>query len=125
MINVGEVAALGVTPERVHEVAVENLRRRVQLEVTNRPPIIVVQTGEDLEACVLLLDPVWPQLAAHVSGEIVAGVPTRSTLFVAGSASSEGLALVRECMVQLHARDDEQLSRHLFVRRGMRWEVFE
>jgi hypothetical protein len=58
MISTGEVAALEVTHARLHEVAAENLRRGVHLQVTVRPPLVVVQTGGDLEACVLLLDEV-------------------------------------------------------------------
>jgi uncharacterized protein YtpQ (UPF0354 family) len=126
MINAGEVAGLGVTGERVHEVSVENVRRRVNLEVGGRPPVLVLECGGDLEACLLLIDGVWPQLAVHLPGEVVVGVPTRSVVFVTGSGSPEGLQVVREGVVEFQGRDEANgLSKRLFVRRGTRWEVFE
>lgn len=120
-----DVLRLGLTPERLHEVAVANFRRRMHMYFRGQPPAFGIETGEEMEACVMLLDDIWPDLAEQVPGELLVGVPLQGYAFVTGSDSDQGLMMVRKGITDFNGWNPvHDLSKHLFVRRGTHWEVF-
>jgi uncharacterized protein YtpQ (UPF0354 family) len=81
--------------------------------------------GNDLEACLLLLDEIWEAFSSKVQGELVVAVPTRDILFFTGSESPEGVQVVREAIVEAQKSETTHtLTQHLLVRRNGGWEVF-
>jgi hypothetical protein len=91
----------------------------------DRQRLVVV--GNDLEACVLLLDEFWQSIADKIPPEIVVGVPSRNVLLVTSSASTKGgLQLLRQAVNEAHGRETTHaLTLDLLVRRGDKWERFD
>jgi hypothetical protein len=89
------------------------------------PPLLLLVTGEGLEACTLLLEEFWTDLATKIPGEVVIAVPNRDMVFVTSSTSEEGLPLLRD--VNDEAREQagrHGLSEHLYVWRDKQWVVY-
>jgi uncharacterized protein YtpQ (UPF0354 family) len=119
---------LGLTLEQLRAVAVGNLRKQVpKIGRKGEPPLLQVVVGNDLEACVLLLDEFWPSIADKIPPEIVVGVPSRNVLLVTSSASTKGgLQLLRQAVNEAHGRETTHaLTLDLLVRRGDKWERFD
>src|SRR5215469_6564528 len=91
MVRNRDVRDLNLSPEQLRAAAVANLKREVgDFGYQGDPPLVRVVTGNDLEACVLLLDDFWKMLAGKVPPEIVVGAPTRDVLLVTTSAWAKG-----------------------------------
>jgi uncharacterized protein YtpQ (UPF0354 family) len=122
-----DMKELGMTILQVRATAVANLKKQItEIQMQSQGPIHMPVTGNDLEACLLLLDEIWEAFSSKVQGEIVAAVPTRDILFFTGSESPEGVQVVREAIVEAQkAETTHTLTQHLLVRRnGGGWEVF-
>jgi uncharacterized protein YtpQ (UPF0354 family) len=127
MLSANQQQALGLTPDALRQAALANLQKRLgALQVAGQPPVLLLSVGDDLEACLLLVDPLWEALAAQVPAEMVVAVPTRSIVLVTSSTSREGLQVVREAIPEAQKTQPvHSLTRHLLVRRDRRWAVFE
>lgn len=127
MARVRDIKGLGLSPEQLRATAVANLAQQLgNIGRTGEPPLVNIVTGNNLEACVLLLDEFWQMLAAKIPPEIVVGVPTRDTLLVTTSASTKGgVQLLRQAIQATRTGDNTHwLTEHLLVRRADKWEVF-
>lgn len=111
----------------LRDLAINNLRHQIrEIRRGGEPPLLQVVVGEDLEACILLLDEFWQKLEGKVPGEIVVAVPARHVLLVTGSESDEGLQLMRQHTAdEFAAADNHALTQSLLVRRNGSWAVFE
>lgn len=127
MVRKRDVREISLSSEQLRAIAIANLKRQVgDFGYRGDPPLVQAVTGNDLEACVLLLDDFWQMLADQIPPEIVVGVPTRDALFVTTSAWTNGLQLLREVVKE--ARNGEKthwLTEHLLVRRNDHWEVYD
>jgi hypothetical protein len=123
---------LNLTQSQLRQVAVTNLRNQIgQVGVENLAdgkldtPLLSLVTGNDLEACLLLLDEIWEPFTHQVVGEIVVAVPTRDLVYVTGTRSPLALQIVREAIDEAQSHEKtHSLTRHLLLRRGSRWEVY-
>lgn len=127
MVRNRDVREFGLSPEQLRAMAVANLKREVgEFGYQGDPPLVQAVTGNDLEACVLLLDDFWQTLAGNIPPEIVVGVPTRDVLLVTTTASESGLPLLRGAVKKARSGDNTHwLTEHLLVRRADKWEVFD
>lgn len=127
MFTTRDMNELGMTRAEVRSAAIANLRKQVaQVRTEGTPPVFMLVTGNDLEACLLLLDDVWEPYARKVSGEMVVAVPTRELVFVTGSNSKAGMQVIREVIVE--SRKEEKthsLTQHLLTRRNGKWVIFQ
>ena len=123
-----DLKRLGWSQDELRATAVANLRQQLgEIQWAGEPPVLQAFTGNDLEACVLLLDEVWDSLVSHVPPEILAGVPTRDVLLVGSTKSGEsGITTLRESIKTARTGNNTHwLTEHLLVRREGRWVVFE
>jgi uncharacterized protein YtpQ (UPF0354 family) len=128
MVCARDVQRLGLSPEQLRNIAVTNLKQQLgNIGREGEPPLLKMVVGNNLEACLLLVDGIWQSLAAKIPPEIVVGVPTRDVLLVTTSASTKGgLQLLRDAVREAHGRESTHaLSLQLLVRRGDKWEVFD
>ena len=79
--------------------------------------------GGDLEAGLLLSDLLMDHLASRFSGELVAAVPSRSSLAVTGTAHPDGIAALGRLVDAVWQRRDHLLTRDLLVGRNNTWEI--
>lgn len=121
-----DMKELGLTIPQVRTTAVANLKSQIpEIQMQSQGPIHMPVTGNDLEACLLLLDEVWEAFSSKVSGDLVVAVPTRDILFFTGSESPEGIQVVREAIVEAQKQEQtHSLTQHLLVRRHGQWEIF-
>jgi hypothetical protein len=90
--------------------------------------ISMLRLDGDLEASLLLVDRLWPQLARAIPGDIVVGVPSRDVLAVTGTGSAEGIETLRWAVDRAWHRQKQPkltLTRSLLVRRDDTWQLFE
>ncbi len=133
MVRPLDCQRLGLNRQQLREVAVANLRKQIgQIHAQNlvegklSTPLLMLVTGNDLEACLLLIEDIWEPFRRQVVGEMVVAVPTRELVYVTGSQSPEALHVVREAVVEAQSREQtHSLTRHLLVRRNSKWEIFE
>jgi hypothetical protein len=107
----------------LHRRAIENLRahaQRKKLRFETKGAMQIAKLDGQHDASLLLLDELWdpPTRIMDPDGELIAAVPSRSTLMFTGSATRGGLPELRAtCSRAL-------LSPELFVRRKGVWESF-
>jgi uncharacterized protein YtpQ (UPF0354 family) len=85
-------------------------------------PFRQIVATENLQACVLLADRFWEQVADETEGEVVAVVPHRDVLLFCSSrdeVSIKGIAAIAEST--LAEGDRHSLSSALLVWRDNRW----
>lgn len=109
--------------DELHARALENLRRytaKKRLRFEARGATHHARLDGQHDASLLLLDELWdaPTGVQHHEGELVAAVPSRSTLVFTGTATACGLDELRA-----HQKRTS-LSAELFVRRDGRWRPF-
>jgi uncharacterized protein YtpQ (UPF0354 family) len=123
---------LEMTQEEMAEVARDNLREafgKTELDVMtleNEGVTTYRLTAEGLLASSLPLVPEVPeQFASRVAGDLVAVVPARDELFVAGSEHHADVAILRMMGEKLFGEDRHPVSRSLIAWRGGSWESCE
>lgn len=122
------LSSLGLQPEDVRPLALENLRRRLpKIERHGSAPAFMLTVGGNLEAALLLLDDLWESQRELVEGDVVAAVPARDVLLFTGSRSLEGIEAVRASVERVwnNPSSDHLLSKDLFVFRAGAWEPLE
>ncbi|MBI3878277.1 MAG: DUF1444 family protein [Verrucomicrobia bacterium] len=128
MVRVMDVRQMGLSQEQLRTTAVANLKRQIgDFRYTGNPPLLKMAVGNDLNACVLLVDEFWAGLAGKIPPEIVVGVPTRDVLLVTTSSSTKGgVQMLRDAVKEAQTGDNTHwLTKHLLVRRADKWEVFD
>jgi len=128
MVCLRDVKRLGLSQERLRAIAVTNLKQRLgNIGREGEPPVMKMVVGNNLEACVLLVDEIWQSLASKIPPEIVIGLPTRDVLFVSSSHSGKGgIQLLRKAVNEARRGDNTHwLSEHLLVRRADKWDIFD
>ncbi len=117
------IAGLGIPLSEVRDVAVANLVGQLpRVGFTDRGPFRQIVTGENLEACTLLVADFWDQIAADADGEVVVAVPSRDVVIFCGSHSAEGVAALRTfAAVVFKDENSYSLTDQLLVWRGGDW----
>lgn len=120
-----DLALLGVTKEELHERALQNLRE-LRLEIRSHAVdrIMMLTAGGNNEATLILLPEVWASVAQMVAGKVVASVPARDVIYVAGDADPENLADLRRKTSKLIEQADKPLSRAFVLWCGSHWEEY-
>lgn len=119
---------LGWSQEELRANAEANLRKHFgEVQWAGELPVLQMIVGNDLEACVLLLDEVWEDLVDSVPSEILVGIPTRNVLLIGSTESGEkGIAKLHESVEAARTGSNTHwLTDNLLVRREGRWEVFD
>lgn len=122
--------SLGVDPRDLRKLAVRNLTRRRSKPEILRPSgeVVMLRLDGDLEASLLLVDHLWPQLARGIAGEVVVGVPSRDVVAVSGTGITGGIETLHWAVDRAWKRQNNPkvpLTRSLIVRREDSWQLFE
>jgi uncharacterized protein YtpQ (UPF0354 family) len=127
-----DCVTLGLDPAGLRELSVRNLTRRRSKPEILRPSDAAVMLrlpGDgDLEAGLLLVDHLWPQVARSMPGETIVAVPSRDVLVVSGSEVSGGVETLHGAVKRRWENPTNRkllLTRSLLVRRNDSWHVFE
>jgi uncharacterized protein YtpQ (UPF0354 family) len=126
MVSFGDLERLSVVPGDLRALAVANLKEQLpEIGIAEEPPLHKIVTGNNLEACTLLADSFWNEMAPEVPGEIVAAVPSRDVLLFCGSQATDGIAVMKALSEEVRRGESvHALSDHLLVWRGEAWQVY-
>lgn len=120
------LSGLGIEQSELRRLSIENLQAILPAaECHGEGPWYFLSAGNDYEASLLLFDGLWDQLAASVSGDVVAAVPARDSLLFTGSESPEGLAAIRTRATEIVRNGHHVISETLLRRRDGRWSAFD
>jgi uncharacterized protein YtpQ (UPF0354 family) len=119
------ISSIGVTEAELRALAIENLTRILPSPGCHGGgPWYLLTAGSDYVASLFLMDSIWDQLAAMVTGDIVATVPTRDVPMFTGSRSEEGLSEIRKRSTEICDTGAHAITDTLIVRRDRTWSVF-
>ncbi len=99
MFSEREFEKSGLTREQLRATAIANLRKQFpRPKLSTKGPLVSLAVGNNLDACLLLIDSVWKHVAANmpVTGNVVVSVPNRDLVLCTGSDSEEGIAKLRQ-----------------------------
>jgi uncharacterized protein YtpQ (UPF0354 family) len=121
---------LGLDPAGLRKLSVRNLTRRRSKPEILQPSdaVYMLRLDGDLEASLLLVDHLWPQVARGITGEIVAGVPSRDVLVITGTGITGGIDTLRWAVDRAWKRSTNPklvLTQSLLVRRDDSWQILE
>ena len=121
-----DLSRLNLAVADMRRLSVANLERILpEPEIRNLDGIYQITAGGDHDASLLLLDSLWRSGKIQVNGEIVAAIPSRDRLLVAGSADADGLAKIARIAQGIFAQAPYRISSRLFVFRNRVFEVFD
>jgi uncharacterized protein YtpQ (UPF0354 family) len=126
MVSPRQCKRLGLAQESLRALAVTNLhalRPDLQVRWAGTTKSAMLTLGGDLEAGLLLSDVLMDYLAPQFSGELVAAVPSRSSLAVTGTAHPDGIAALLRLIDVVWQRGDHLLTRELLVRHNHTWQI--
>lgn len=119
-------SAFAPTPEALHALALENLRRlaRAGLRRETEGALMRLRLDGRFDASLMLLDEVWDaQLADQTPGGALVAVPQPGMLLYCDVAAPRGLPELRARVAQLAAGSSDTLSRQVFYRSRGAWEA--
>lgn len=119
-----QLAQSGMSEDELHALAVANLPKCLP-DLNFREldgGLFGVSCGGVFEASLLLLDPLWEQLAPQLPGLPLAVVPARDLLFVTGSKNQGSMQKIGRCARAELAQPELELSRVVLSRSRGRWE---
>jgi uncharacterized protein YtpQ (UPF0354 family) len=129
MFSQREFEKSGLTRQELRATAVANLRKDLpRLKLSTKGPLVSLALGNNLDACLLVIDRIWEQVIPHmpVPGKIVAIAPNRDVVLCTGSESEEGVTKLRQIAKLQHAKEPiHSLTEQLLLREGKEWFVFE
>ena len=125
--SIADFDRLALRPPEARALAIANLHRQVpKIGTVGGAPLLRVVTGNESEACSLLVDSFWDDQASQVSGELVVAAVSRDVVLFCGRDTPDGLAKLRERAGQVQRQDPvHSLSRHLLTRRDGAWTLFQ
>ncbi len=118
---------LGLSLEQLRAKALENLRKGLPpVQQGGKPPLMMLAVGNNLEACLLLIDELWEKASANVPGRLVVSVPSRDVLMFTSSERADGIQQMRQLAKEAREREPVHgLSEHLLAWDGGKWAVFK
>lgn len=129
MFSERELEKSGLTRQQLRSLAVENLCKRLpRPKLATKGPLVSLAVGQNLDACLLLVDAAWKTVAKHmpVPGRLIVSVPNRDVVLCTGSSSHEGILKLRQiAQVQRAKEPVHALTEALLVRDANQWAVFD
>jgi uncharacterized protein YtpQ (UPF0354 family) len=129
-VSASHCKALEISPDALRELSVRNLTKRRRKPEILRPSdaAVMLRLDGDIEASLLLVEHLWPQLGRGLAGETVVAVPSRDVLVASGTQVTGGIDTLRRAVDRRWGNPDAKnrlLTRSLLVRRDNSWQVFE
>lgn len=118
--------AAGVARERLHELAILNLRRLLpEIKLHGSEGTYMLTAGGNYEACLILLEEIWNERKLEVEGDYVVALPSRDLLLVTGSENAPGIAKLREMAAKTIREAAYHPTGELFVYRAGHFRKLE
>lgn len=118
----------GIEADEAAPLATANLMREVsQPEFNDIEGCGLAHVGGDLEATLLLADPVWQAIEQQLKGPLLAVAPRRNRLLVCDGARVDAVRALPRLAEQFFSevQDQHGLSRQIMVRQQGRWQLHQ
>jgi uncharacterized protein YtpQ (UPF0354 family) len=129
-VNRGDLQRLELTLEELDAKAWSNFLSRcrdlaLRITPTQSGLSHIITIGENLEASLLMYEPLWVNLAGRVEGRLVAACPARDVLVCCDADNPAAIQELRDGVERVWAHADKPLSRTLLEWMGDGWLPFE
>lgn len=117
---------LDLSLDQIHSTALANLQKQLPLvRQGGKAPLVRLSVGNNLDACLLLIDEIWQKASAIVPGTLVVSVPSRDIVLLTSSESEQGLNAMRQISKETREREPVHgLSEQLLTWANGKWSVF-
>ena len=108
--------------------ALANFRRdHSELRVEGGDDLFLLTAGPGLQPALLLVDPIWEQIAAQglVTGDPVVALPTRELLLLTGTGHPDQVSRLREIAYAEASTGSHAITADLLTRRDGQWSILE
>ncbi len=126
MANPTNLASAGIAPGEARALACANLSARApKITIERHRGALLVVTGGDWEACLLLQDGLWSGAHARFEAGCFVCAPRRDRLLVSDGSGNDAAAALRVAAASHFAEQDDghALSMQLMTRHGPTWRV--
>lgn len=126
IIQEKELAALNITREQLHEIAMNNYRDLVNQKLksqSNGQAFWFILDG-NLEAALVLVDEIWDQVEGHLKETVVVCAPSRDVLIATGKSNAAVIFGFTEKAKDILSNGDHPLSNYWHVRENKAWKAF-
>ncbi len=121
-----KIESLNITTDSLRALAIENLKSKLpSIERIGNKNFIGLVVGGNYEASLILFDELWTKDNFQVDGEIIIGVPARDLLMITGSNNTNGINRIKETIKEVQETGDHVISKHLFIRKDQKFEVYQ
>lgn len=128
MATAADIAAVGVTKDELHGVTFRNVIRTVpEPKYLNRDNVHLMQTGQQMETSMLVIDGLWDLIQPQLKGPILASAPRRDRLLLCDGADEQAIAALRRQTAEYFDEHDDEhrLSTQIMRRQGDDWVLYE
>ncbi len=118
-------AEVSLAPDRIHDHALRNLRRRLwKLDVHENGPIRILSAGGNFETSFLLVDEIWRNAQAKMTAPLVACLPARDVVLFTGANETAALDDLRHAATQLVKNSPYPITDRLYSWTESGWRPF-
>ncbi|MBN9382948.1 MAG: DUF1444 family protein [Chitinophagaceae bacterium] len=127
IIQERNLAEWHLTEDQLYEIAKENFNNLLvnNLKGHGDSNALMLTVNGNLEAGLVLIDPIWEQLEPQIDDTLVIAVPSRDVVLVTGEHKKEFLSSLRQKAREIYEKGDHPISELLYRRVNGKWEVFE
>jgi uncharacterized protein YtpQ (UPF0354 family) len=118
---------LGLSIEELRAKALANLQKQLPpVQQGGQPPVLMLAVGNNMEACLLLIDELWEKVSVNVPGKVVVSVPSRDVLMFSSSERPSGIEIMKKLAIEARNREPVHgLSEYLLAWDAGKWIVFD
>jgi|GEM_PF-1794430 len=127
MVNPDSIVDLGITPEELPGIALDNLSERVpNIQIRKNGPLLQIVTGGNHEACTILNGEFWDNLAEQSKGPLIVAVPHRDVVVACSADDADAVEQLRVLVAEATGSgDDHNLTNQLLTTSNGVWQVYE
>lgn len=117
---------LSFSADTLKSIALRNLDKiipRIQIQGDNG--LYMVTAGGNYEASLILLSSLWTKENFPVDGNYIIAIPNRDMLMITGSKNKTGIAKIKEIVADSYKTGNYQVSDHLYIWTGNKFEKYE
>jgi hypothetical protein len=114
-LDADDLAKSGVPRDHLRALAVENLVKNHPIEEHPFHGAIMLTTGGNYEASLILAEPILQRYRSKVKGSLVVAVPAADVILLTGSQDEDGLARVRQSIATLRQGNFQALAPQIFL----------
>ena len=117
---------LSISRDTLKSIALRNFDKIIpNIQRQGDNGLFMITAGGDYEASLILLSSIWTKENFPVDGEFIIAIPNRDMLMVTGSKNKIGIAKIREIVADSYKTGNYQVSDHLYIWTGNKFERYE